>query len=244
MAFVFSSTASPLGRLRPPSSPRHNSEYGYQYWTAAINNPPYVYKVSRAQPAFVRLVPCERFKFSYQPHLLAPRTRQVSPPQCKFPVTEGGPFTLTGSKTPVKHSVRAGKAFKVTFALTRWAAAYPYEPARRELAFATKVWEDYVVAITLPEQGVVLHGKPRVAPRIPKSKGADVVNNTLIAWNDVPMLVNAGSKNYTRKFSFAVKVDKTFVGSNLTFSAAATGPQEGWRRATTLTVPVTATGTK
>jgi len=160
--------------------------------------------------------------------------------------TAGGPFTLMGTKTPAKHAARAGKSFKVSFALTRWAAAYPDEPARRELAGLahtnkTKVWENYDVLITLPGEGAALKGKPRVAPRILKRKGgANVANNTLIAWHAVPMLVQQGAKkNYTRKFSFAVKVDKTFVG-NLTFAAAAGGPEAGWLREAMVTVPVAA----
>ena len=83
-----------------------------------------------------------------------------------------------------------------------------------------------------------------MSPRIRKRKAADVADNTMIAWNAVPMLVQTHAhKNYTRKFSFAVKVDKTFVG-DLTFAAAATGPQDGWLRDTTLTVPVTASALK
>ncbi len=155
-----------------------------------------------------------------------------------------GPFALTGTKTPAKHAVRAGKSFKVTFSLTRWAAAYSSEAVRRELAGLghvnkTKVWENYDVLITLPGQGAVLKGKPRVVPRILKRKGgASVANNTLIAWDAVPMLVQQGAKkNYTRKFSFAVKVDKTFVG-DLTFAAAAVGPEAGWLRKAEVTVPV------
>lgn len=54
------------------------------------------------------------------------------------------------------------------------------------------------------------------------------------------MRVLPGSgKNYTSKFSFAVKVDKAFMGANLTFAAAAMGPQDGWLCEATLTVPVT-----
>jgi hypothetical protein len=166
---------------------------------------------------------------------------QISNPICTGPDPAGtGPFTLVGSKTPAKHTVRAGSSFKVTFALTRWAAAYPV-PTRRELAgLGRKVWEEYDVLITLPGQGATLKGKPRVAPRIPKRKGADVADNTLIAWNAVPMLVQQKThKNYTRKFSFAVKVDKTFVG-DLTFSATAAGPEAGWLHDATVTVPVVA----
>jgi hypothetical protein len=97
-----------------------------------------------------------------------------------------------------------------------------------------------MLLITLPDQGTTLKGRPRVTPRIPKRKGADVADNTLISWTQVPMRVLPGTKKiYTRKFSFAVKVDKTFVGTNLTFAAAATGPQQGLLRETTLTVPVT-----
>ena len=169
------------------------------------------------------------------------RRTQISAPQCSSPNPSGGPFTLKGSKVPATHSARAGKSFKVTFALTRWGSEYSEEVRRRELLGGLNkgTWEDYDVLITLPDEGVALKGKPRVTPRIPKRKSADVLNKTLIAWNQVPMRVLPGTKkNYTRKFSFAVKVDKTFIG-NLTFAAAATGSQDGWLRATTLTVPVT-----
>lgn len=109
----------------------------------------------------------------------------------------------------------------------------------------TRVWENYDVLLTLPQKGVTLYGKPRVAPLIPKRKGADVANNTLIAWNTVPMQVLPGThKNYTRRFSFTVKVDKIFTGPNVTFGAAAAGPQDGWYRTTTLTVPITAAAHK
>lgn len=142
-----------------------------------------------------------------------------------------------GSKSPSKRPARPGKKFKVTFALTRWSAGYVDVAGRKDTA---KVWENYDVAITMPDAGATLKGKPRVSPRIPRRKGADVYNNALISWTNVPMRVEPGTKkNYTRKFTFAVKVDKTFVGANLTFAAAATGPQQGWLRATTLTVPVT-----
>lgn len=43
-----------------------------------------------------------------------------------------------------------------------------------------ETWENDVL-ITLPGQGATLKGKARVAPRVPKRKGADVANNTLIA---------------------------------------------------------------
>ncbi len=174
-----------------------------------------------------------------------PTIFKISNPTCSGSLA-GGPFTLTGTKTPAKHAARAGKSLKMSFVLTRWADAYPSEPARRELAGLghvnkTKVWENYDVLITLPGQGVALKGKPRVAPRIRKRKGgANVADNTLIAWDAVPMLVQQGAKkNYTRKFSFAVKVDKTFVG-DLTFAAAAAGPKAGWLRQATVTVPVVA----
>lgn len=129
--------------------------------------------------------------------------------------------------------VRAGTSFRVSFALSRFSTGY------RKNSTTAKVWEDYNMLITLPEEGATLKGKPRVAPRIRKRKDPDAADNTLIAWNQVPMRVLPGvKKNYTRKFSFAVKVDKTFVG-DLTFVAAATGPEAGWLRETTLTVPVT-----
>lgn len=55
---------------------------------------------------------------------------------------------------------------------------------RRELMLTGKnkreTWENDVL-ITLPGQGATLKGKARVAPRVPKRKGADVANNTLIA---------------------------------------------------------------
>ena len=172
-------------------------------------------------------------------------TTQISPGAC--PSVSGGPFTLKGSKSKAKHAARPGTSFKVTFALTRWAAGYESGSGRRELAgvhnktMAMKgTWESYDVLLALPGQGATLKGKPRVAPRISKRKGADVANNTLIAWNQVPMRVLPGTKkNYTRKFTFSVKVEKTFVGV-LTFAAAATGPQAGWLRTETLTVPIAA----
>jgi hypothetical protein len=129
----------------------------------------------------------------------------------------------------------------VTFSLTRWAAGYESGSGRRQLLGGTKgTWEMYDVLLSLPGQGATLKGKPRVTPRIAKRKWADTADNTLIAWNQVPMRVLPGTKkNYTRKFSFAVKVDKTFIGANLTFGAAATGPQQGYFREMMLTVPIT-----
>lgn len=168
---------------------------------------------------------------------LAPSQRP-SPLPTRFPTPAGGPFTLVGSKSPAKRVIRPGTFFKVTFALTRTASGDPAD--RRQLLGLNKItiWESYDVLITMPGQGTTLKGKPRVTPLIPKRKGANVANRTMIAWNQVPMRVEDGThKNYTREFSFAVKVDKTFLG-NLTFAAAATGPQQGWLRETTLTVPV------
>lgn len=135
-----------------------------------------------------------------------------------------------GTKSPARRAARAGNSFRVTFALSRSSSGESTSPKG--------TWEDYDVIITLPGQGATLKGKPRVTPRIPKRKDADVANNALIAWNSVPMQVLPGTKkNYTRKFSFAIKTDKAFIG-NLSFAAAATGPQQGWFRSTTFTVPV------
>lgn len=159
---------------------------------------------------------------------------QVSNPTCTEPPPgpQGGPFNLVGTRSPAMRTVRAGTSFRVTFALSRFSTGY------RRNSTTAKVWEDYDMLITLPE-GATLKGKPRVAPRIHKRKGPDTADNTLIAWNQVPMRVLPGvKKNCTRKFSFAVRVGKTFVG-DLTFVAAATGPEAGWLRETTLTVPVT-----
>lgn len=249
----------------PPHTffPVSHSEYGYVYYSDRGRNfPVNIFKVSPPghiyrgekivyQPSASSLGRVSFTDFVFCPLLspyiyIAPihTSTKISPPPYCLGV-EDGPFTLTGSKRPTKRAVKAGSSLKVTFALTRWAAAYPYAPpARRELAFkntANGTWENYDVAITLPGQGVTtLKGRPRVVPFIPKRKNADVANNALITWDNVPMLVGSGSKNYTRKFVFSVKVDKTFVGPDITFAALATGPQEGWRRRATVTVPITA----
>lgn len=173
-----------------------------------------------------------------------PPVYKISPPQCS-PLT-GGPFTLSGSKTPARSPARAGGCFRVTFALSRW------NEGGGSYINKTKVWEDYDVRITLPGPGAVtLKGKPKIFPAIPRRKGADVINNTLIAWNQVPMQVlSGGHKNFTRKFSFSVRVNKAYVGLDLTFVATTTGPPAfpyalgGWTRTTTLTVPLTAAGHK
>ena len=120
------------------------------------------------------------------------------------------------------------------FQLTRWNAAVPVAQT-----FTSKVWEAYNLTVALPgAPAATLHGKPRVSPFIAKSKGPAVVNNTLVSWANVPMLVNAASKNYTRKFTVTTKVAKTFVG-NLTFGAVATGPNDA-KRTFELVVPVVA----
>ena len=126
------------------------------------------------------------------------------------------------------------------FRLTRWQASLP---ARRELLKApankTKFWENYDLAIALPgAPAATLYGKPRVSPRIKGRKGPNVANSTTILWSQVPMLVYAERKNYTRKFAFATKVSKAFVG-NLTFTAVATGPNNALRTAQVV-VPVVA----
>lgn len=102
-----------------------------------------------------------------------------------------------------------------------------------------KVWESYNLTIALPgAPDATLHGKPHVAPFIAKSKGPAVADSTLVSWTNVPMLVNAAKKNYTRKFTVTTKVAKTFVG-NFTFSAVATGPNDA-KRTFELVVPVVA----
>ena len=121
------------------------------------------------------------------------------------------------------------------FQLTRWNAAVPVAYTSK----LGKVWENYNLTIALPgAPDATLHGKPRVAPLIAKSKGPAVADNTLASWTNVPMLVNAAKKNYTRKFTVTTKVAKTFVG-NLTFGAVATGPNDA-KRTFELVVPVVA----
>lgn len=84
-------------------------------------------------------------------------------------------------RSPAKLAARAGASFKVTSALTRWGAAFPYASTRRELKLnTTKTCENFDVLITLPGHGAALKGKPRVTPRIFKRKGADIANNTLL----------------------------------------------------------------
>lgn len=185
------------------------------------------------------------------PPLCLARWEQISAPQCSSPNPEGGPITLTAAKLPRTHAGAApkpalsGKTLKVQFQLTRWNAAIP---VRRELNSAHgnktvggihgKVWENYTMAVTIPAPpAATLRGKARVSPAIPKSKGPSVFNTTLLTWASVPMLVSE-KKNYTRKFTMAVKVAKAFVG-NLTFSAVATGPNDA-KRNFALTVPVVA----
>jgi hypothetical protein len=138
--------------------------------------------------------------------------------------------------------------FKLTFTMSRWALAYPYREGRRRRALVSRsnylrekatLWEDFELGIVLPRQGATLFGRPRVKPFLSGRGSGVVTNSTHILWPNVPMAVQP-TTNYSRVFSFAVKVDKGFRGQKLTFTAVAQGPPPLWRRHAVVVVPVQA----
>lgn len=232
-----------------------NSEYGYSYWTTGAL-PTIVYKVNKAASTKTKqragrikasspvCVPTlSSFLFYPSPY------SQVSNPVCTspnpVPSAAGVPFMLKGFRAPAKRPVRVGSSFKVTFVLNRLAMARSDMISRRELAMLKNktavTWEDFDVTVTLPGTGMAVKGVPRVSPRIANRKAPDVTNSTHIAWNNVPMRVDSGSKkNYVRKFTLTAKVDRAFAGSHLNFTAVATGPHPGWESTYMVTVPIVA----